>query len=226
MATNKVIVCLANSRKNGGHCVAGKEVLTDDAPGGWVRPVSARPTRELTWAERAYTGMVDPAILDLILVPLSAPSPEGHQVENHLIAKGERWQKAGILAPASLQKFVDSPGQLWLDGYSSSAGKNDRVPAAEAGAMRGSLVLLRPPELLMRVGVPAMTHGIAKRKVYAVFGLGNTEYALPMTDPQVEKEFLARNNGDYPVSGAYLTVSLSEPFEGHCYKLAAALIMP
>lgn len=220
----KRIVCLANSRKNNGHCVAGKELVGDSA-GKWIRPVSGRESRELTWAERAYKGMKDPAILDIIEVPLSRPLPENHQTENYLIEKGVVWQCAGALSHADLAGFADQPAQLWANGTSSRAGKNDRVDAASVLLFYGSLYLLHLPRLVARVGVPAVTHGRAKRKVYVDFALGGEEYSLPMTDPHVEKDYLARNNGEYVLEDTYITVSLSEPFAGQCYKLADSLIV-
>lgn len=221
----KRMVCLANSRKNNGHCVAGKELVGAGA-GKWIRPVSVRESRELTWAERAYKGMVDPAILDIVEVPLSRPLPEGHQTENFLIEKGVVWQRVGALSHADLVGFADQPERLWANGTSSRAGKNDRMDAAAVQLFYGSLYLLHLPRAAMRVGVPAVTHGRAKRKVYVDFFLGTEEYSLPMTDPHVEKAYLARDNGVYVVEDAYVTVSLSEPFAGHCYKLAASLIVP
>jgi hypothetical protein len=221
----KLIVCLANSRKNNGHCVAGIEFVSG-AAGSWIRPVSARASRELTWAERAYKGMVDPAILDLVAVPLAGPLPEGHQIENHVIEKGTLWERQGAITHADLEPFADRPERLWINGLSSRAGKNDRVDETMIDRLRGSLHLLHLPRLVVRVGVPAVTHGRAKRKVYVDFSFGGEEYSLPMTDPHVETEYLARNNGNYVVEDAYVTVSLSEPFAGYCYKLAASLIVP
>jgi hypothetical protein len=46
----KTIVCLANSIKDNGRCIAGREVLANRY-GGWIRPVSDRATAELSLAE-------------------------------------------------------------------------------------------------------------------------------------------------------------------------------
>lgn len=47
-----------------------------------------------------------------------------------------------------------------------------------------------------------------------------------MTDPLVERKYLAGSNGEYPIGECFVTVSLGESYEGYCYKLVAALITP
>jgi hypothetical protein len=47
-----------------------------------------------------------------------------------------------------------------------------------------------------------------------------------VTDPTVEGQYLAGEDGEFHVGECYATVSLGEPFKGHCYKLVAAIITP
>ena len=69
-ATIKRIVCLANSRKEGDRCIAGKELLADGSPGGWVRPVSDRGDEAVNESERQYEDGDEPRVLDVVDVPL------------------------------------------------------------------------------------------------------------------------------------------------------------
>ena len=50
---------------------------------------------------------------------------------------------------------------------------------------------------------------------------------MAVTDPVIEARYIQMKPGNYPLAGdrPYLTVSISEPFEGFCYKLIAAVIM-
>jgi len=77
-----MIVCLANSRKPHGRCIAGREVLKNGY-GGWIRPVSARSSAEISLEELRYENGREPQILDVITIPMIAAAPRVHQTENH-----------------------------------------------------------------------------------------------------------------------------------------------
>lgn len=78
MSYTKQIVCLANSLKVGGSCIAGRELLPDGRYGGWIRPVSSRPTEEISFMESLCEGDRDPELLDILAVPLLSAQPRRH----------------------------------------------------------------------------------------------------------------------------------------------------
>ena len=88
----KTIICLANSRKLAGRCVAGKEIAGSTI-GAWIRPVSSRPTGELSERERRFLNGQDPKLLDVIAVSMVEPRPHAFQTENHLIDDRYYWIK-------------------------------------------------------------------------------------------------------------------------------------
>lgn len=96
MNYQKTILCLANSRKPGGRCVVGKEVL-EDGYGEWIRPVSARSSEEISLIEMRFKDGQCPQVLDIISVPMAKPKPHMHQSENHLIDNGCHWVKVGAV---------------------------------------------------------------------------------------------------------------------------------
>ena len=61
----RTIVCLANSRKPDGRCLAGK-LYTQGKFGSWLRPISIREGEELSEQERQISKGVEPALLDIL----------------------------------------------------------------------------------------------------------------------------------------------------------------
>lgn len=227
MSYLKTIVCLANSRKLTGRCVAGKE-WDGRTLHEWCRPVSARDRGELT-AERWYArSWRDPRLLDLIELALLNPHPSGCQTENHLIDAGVRWKFRGRLTPQSLHAALDDrTGPLWVNGESTSGGLNDRVAAQVAEQQTYSLVLVQPEQMLIKVATEGSQPAQARRRVRGWFSLGGYDYGLSITDPILEKPTLLHEDGfSTGLRRPILCISLSEKFvsQNACYKLIAGVI--
>src|SRR5271168_2208822 len=117
MPVRKTIVCLANSRKVDGHCVAGKEYLGGGKFGAWIRPISRSPSHSLSAKDRSYQGWREPALLDLIEMSLESHVPREHQTENFIIDTEYQWKKTGRLWWGALDTALDKfSGSLWSDG--------------------------------------------------------------------------------------------------------------
>jgi hypothetical protein len=218
------IVCLANSRKHSGRCIAGKEVLPRGY-GSWIRPISARPSAEISEEERRFENGEDPRVLDIIDVPLIAAVPMLHQTENHIIASDCYWTKKGRLPWAEVKHLIDTPAALWSNGDSTYYGVNDRVTVEQASTMTHSLLLIEPENPHVSVQTEGAEFGNPRRRVRANFAYQGVEYLLIVTDPVAERAFLAKPDGRYPLITTYLCVSLGEAHtDGYCYKLVAAVI--
>jgi hypothetical protein len=223
MAMVKRVVCLANSRKLSGRCVAGKE-LSGDRPRGWIRPISAREHEEVSEYERQYENGSDPRVLDIMDVPLLNARPTGYQQENWLLDPEHYWVKVGRFAWRDLRQLADPVAPLWVNGQSTYNGCNDEVPLAQAGKLGSSLRLLRVERMTLSVFKPGEVFGNPKRRVQGRFQHHGVEYRLWVTDPAYERTYLARPDGDYEIGESFLTVSLGEAYNDACYKLIAAII--
>lgn len=223
MTVVKRIVCLANSRKLSGRCVAGKE-LSGGKPIGWIRPVSAREHEEVSEYERQYQDGSDPRVLDIMDVPLLDTRPMGYQQENWLLDPEHYWVKAGRFAWNDLWQLADTTAPLWVNGQSTYNAYNDKIPLAMAGELRSSLRLVRLDRLTLSVFKPGEAFGNPKRRVQGRFQHAGEDYRLWVTDPGYERTQLARPDGDYEIGESFLTISVGEAYNDACYKLIAAII--
>lgn len=219
----KRIVCLANSRKLQGRCIAGRE-WKDGQARGWIRPVSDREHQEVSEYERQYSDGSDPRILDVIDVPVLEPRPNGFQAENWLLDPEHYWEKLGKLSWRDLPALVDGAVPLWRDGFSTYNGRNDKVPLEISDQLESSLTLIHVSELELAVFSPGEAFGNSKRRVQGRFRHGRSTYHLWVTDPVYERHYLAKLDGEYRIGECFLTISLGEPYGDVCYKLIAAII--
>lgn len=220
------IVCLANSRKLSGRCVAG---LRLDG-GGWLRPVSGPEfSGTLSVVDYLLDDDSEAALLDILRISVIEAAPEPHQPENWLIAPS-RWrlvERHALSAALPLLQSALIPGPGLLGGHT------DRIPYAafKDRPARASLALAEPSAVAWRISAGFR----GNRQARARFTLGGSFYDLPITDPVFEQRVEGLQPGQHPRAAAGIapgdrvlfTVSLGEPLAStqECFKLVAAVII-
>ena len=216
------IICLANSRKLLGRCIAG--LRTDGK--GWIRPVSESQDGTLFLSDYTLKDGSEARVLDVVSIEFTKPRPDIYQPENWVISD-THWKL--IERPASFGQqrifhaFIVQGPELFGD-------QSDRICAkvfSEAPA-KSSLGLVIPDEIEWTV-----TKNIkGKRQIRALFNLRGAPYNLGITDPILEQYLRKRPFGNYPIDSIglkkndklLLTISLGEPFQGDCYKLVTSVL--
>jgi len=224
MAYVKTIVCLANSFKIGGSCIAGREVF-EKGYGGWIRPVSERDSAEVRPAECRYMNNTWPKPLDIMEVPLLNPAPRHHQTENHIIDTTRPWKKVGELPWKGLAQLLDRPPTLWINSDATRAGDFNCVSQEEAATQNYSLALIRPENFVVNVGSKTWD-GETKKTYRGSFRYNGVFYTLQLTDPVVTNAYQAKDVNGYPLNAVDICVSLTEPWtrdNNRCHKLVAAV---
>jgi hypothetical protein len=220
----KKIICLSNSRKKSGRCVAGKEIINGQI-GQWIRPVSAHTSREVSIIDQRFEDKTNTQLLDIVDILFEKAVPENHQSENHLIDTSYYWTKTEKFPWDDMPNLVDTPRTLWSNGNSSTSGINNRLFAEIAVDFSESLSLIKVENIVLKVGKKAPQFSDSKRAVRADFNYNGVHYIIDVTDPFIENSYLSRADGEYNIPLAYLCVSLAEKHDdGMCYKLIAAIL--
>lgn len=221
MSYTKTIVCLANSFKSNGRCIAGKEIV-DGNQGGWIRPVSERPTAELSVPEYAYAGWNFPKLLDVVEIPFLRAAPHNHQTENQVIDASRRWAKKGECSWDDLDLLCDRPETIWVNCDRTTTGRYNCMSPEKAAALDSSLLLIKEKKFTVVVERKFPYGKLACRGKFIYNGVN---YNFSVTDPTACVAFERKGEGEYNLDNVYLCLSLTEPFkDGRCHKLVAAVI--
>jgi len=222
----KTILCLANSRRPGGRCVAGKE-LSGSNIGAWIRPINAQNGNAISELDLQLENGAAADVLDVLTIPMAEPRPQGHQTENHVIAPDYYWTKESRADWEQVIAATDmGTGMRWPTGQSSYHGLNDKVSEAFAAGLDHSLVLIEPTSLTLIVGPESQYGGGSRRRIRAQFMFRRNHYNLVVTDPWIEAKYFARLNGHFEIENSRLCISLTEVFNGSAFKLVATVITP
>jgi hypothetical protein len=219
------IVCLANSYKHDHRCVAGISLNTKR----WVRLVGREVPGCLTLKETCYPDGREAALLDVFETELGERcASNGHPEDVYVTDMA--WQPVRRFDEPRDARFLAAyvnKGPSILQGY------GDRVYGRKiAGtAVERSLELIHPENLWWWI-----REENGKRKNRALFRAGSVAracYDLAVTDPVWLERLRSSPAGIYPHARffdgnphkTFLTVSLSEPFEGFHYKLVAGVVI-
>jgi hypothetical protein len=217
-------ICLANSRKKSGRCLAGKAIY-NGTYSKWIRPISTREHEELKGNEfHIHTGE-EARLLDILEVKLLNHQPKLHQQENYLMDVSVPLRKTGTKSLEDLKHLIDRPNNLWGVGHSSKNGLNDYVPKDEIDRHSNSLFLIQIQKLQVNISQEWSANWHRNQTVFrGEFDLSGNAYKLKITDPAFEEKFSDKPVGTYEIQETLLTISLGEEFNSSYWKLIAGVI--
>lgn len=207
------LICLANSRKHNGRCIAGIDISTGD----WVRPVTSlddgRIPTDISLIDRKPIQL-----LDVVDIPLSK-MVQGYECENRLILDGS-WKRVGRVAtndviPYCENKILHTHRDDWINAIPHSYISS--LPADKR----------RTLQIIKVSGFQTWRNNYGKWKGSIPLKSGQ-DLVLNVTDP----ELCNKLDNDYAVNSECLVVlSLAQPWkkpssegELQCYRLIAGVL--
>lgn len=233
------LLILANSIKNHGRCVAGREIqrVSPLKLGGWIRPISKAEGGALSLNEVATESGSRLRVYDDAIAEFKEHRPGIAQPENWLLADQQKWKAMGRIPmhPALSGLLEESPATLWGTGES---GRSDKVAlnSQELAILNQSLVIIRPKALEFHLGRKwkSMQQNGSRKTSVASFEYRGHSYKMPITDDIFTR---GRFRDMHPVKVGseheiavpaekccLLCVSLTEPFMGFHYKVIATIL--
>ncbi len=204
------IVCLANSFKYQGRCIAGIDLQS----GSWVRPVSYKGSGKIPTASNL--APVDKIkILDILRISVDGRKKLAHEVEN-VGYKNLPWQIIGQAGVAHLLQYCET--EILFSNYGRA------IPYAylEMQAPVRTLQLLEVKSFVCYSKSQGKWRGVIADEKY---GFGDVEMSI--TDPVALAKL---NRGETLSSHCLICLSLGQPWQpdGHtslqCYRLVAGIV--
>ncbi len=200
------ILCLANSWRPGGRCVAGLDLET----GHWIRPVPAFGGAIPLHVAGQF------GLLDIVEMDLRPPHMTTRFQPENRVAVDWNWRVVAKAAVGDVIGLVDNTTPIFYgDGDRVEPEIIARLPLANWK----SLQLVRPQNLRFA--------GAGEEWRAYFDDAAHNHYGLKVKDPA----YLDRLNAGQHDADCLITVSLTEPwgppdgtYPEHCYKLAAAVI--
>lgn len=219
---DKYFICLANSYKRGGRCVAGVEIvfdangkirfawhLDDDRP-QWIRPIATT-----TYGEIPNYVAENIKLLSIVKLYNVVPCPNKPHTENVYYSKLEQCKYDLSNADSLLNHLIDSTHQ------SIFRNRGRAVSAETSTGIDYSLMLIHVENACAYID-----ENREKSKNRMSFSYYGADYDFPITDPIFLEEFKKEPECYANIPDVYLTISLGLEFEGWHHKLVAGVIIP
>ena len=216
----KLIICMGNSYKHGGRCLAGIEVTktssgysvvaNHDGSPRWIRPVMANGDDGLPeWMVGSFKKF------DVLEVDVTGSVPTGAHSENVRFDEIRKVGSIGMNAEI-LSALCDNSHSLIFGN------RGKAVPKDVFNAGGYSLMFVKPENLHIETQYDEYGH----EKYRIQFSYRGNRYDLPLTDPEYISKLQNghRDTGDRFGEDLYLTLSLGTVhFDWH-YKLVAGVV--
>lgn len=217
---DKYFICLANSLKRGGRCIAGVEVEIDESDHWkvvrsalglpqWIRPIDSNTE----FGEIRQIDALPIHLLSVVKLTEVEPNPHNAHAEDVYFL---RMEVIGYIRPSNpvLSKLTDTLHEaLFYDGEHA-------ISVARFVSGDYSLMLIHASDINI---LPDTTKKRAKFRM--VFNYRGQCYNMPLTDP-LYLHYLEQHTQTTTLQEAYLTLSLGMEYEGCHHKLVAGVLLP
>ena len=218
---DKYFICLANSYKRGGRCVAGVEIVFD-ANGGLKpvydddgRPRWIRPIATTTYGEIPNYVAEGIKLLSIVKLYNVVPCPNKPHTENVYYSKIEQCE-------FDLSNDVNIINHLFDNTHQAIFHNRGRAVSAEMSmGINYSLMLIHAENACAYID-----ENREKSKNRMSFTYYGADYDFPITDPIFLEKFKKAPKLFADIPDVYLTLSLGLEFEGWHHKLVAGVIIP
>ncbi len=210
------IVCLANSLKEGGKCLAGIELNENNTPKiennrpKWIRPICKTEHGQIPALLIAEIGLLDIMEIDIT----KKPEITNYQSENYYFSENSI-KKIG--------RFDFELLSLCHENKSTIFGNRGKaLPKDVVEKLTYSLILIKVKKYCVEEKV--YEDNPANPKTRLLFTYNNVENNFPVTDPIFLYNYKHNPNLLNGCTELYLTISLTVEWKGWYYKLVSGII--
>ena len=211
------IVCLANSNKEGGRCIAGIELdennnaILENGHPKWIRPIC------LTLHGEVPTHLVSfVKILDIIEMDVTGyPEVRNYQSENVLFRENSI-KVSGHYDTQHLNQLCDNRDLIF-------GNRGKAVHSENIGSLLYSLMLIKTNKF--EVIKKTYADNPNNHQIRLLFLYNGHQYDFPVTDPEFLHNYHRNEHFIDGLNEMFLSLSLTVEWMGWYYKLVAGIIL-